>query len=136
MGCLHTRNSHKSRIIIYVMELKYYIYIFNQSVIWRVKGDPLFAAFERQRRSVICGVSRVRGDPSFAVIEVERVKTLQFLSTDLIFALAKKIFAKPEVSFFSKLKKTDLCPINSPPDVNFLRIFFDLLKFLSPHLQE
>ena len=60
MGCIHTSNSNKSRIC--VMELKYSIDIFNQSVI---------SAFEGWRRSVIC---RVRGDPSFSVIEVERVK--------------------------------------------------------------
>ena len=33
MGCIHTRNSNKNGIIIRVMELKCYIYIFNQSVI-------------------------------------------------------------------------------------------------------
>ena len=32
-----TRNSNKNRMIICVMELKYYIYKFNQSVIWRVQ---------------------------------------------------------------------------------------------------
>ena len=71
MGCIHTRNSNKSTIIICVMELKYYIY---QSVIWHVGG---------LERPVICGIRgleairhlrrwMVRGDPSFAVIEVER----------------------------------------------------------------
>ena len=28
--CIHTKNSNKSRIIIRAIELKYYIYIFNQ----------------------------------------------------------------------------------------------------------
>ena len=46
MGCIHTRNSHKSRIIIRVMELKYYNYIFNQYIIWRVKGTLSVGAFE------------------------------------------------------------------------------------------
>ena len=46
MGCIHASNSNKSRITICVMELKYYIYIFNPSVIWRVRGDPSFGALE------------------------------------------------------------------------------------------
>ena len=60
-----TRNSNKSRIIICIMELKYYIRIFNQSVIWHVRSLEVICHLRR---------SRVRGDPSFAVIEVERVK--------------------------------------------------------------
>ena len=70
MGCIHARNSNRSRISIRVKELKYYIYIFNHpSFGWhvrgleairhfrrlRVRGDPSFAAFEGWRRSVICG---------------------------------------------------------------------------------
>ena len=39
------------------MELKYYIYIFNQSVIWRVRGLEVIRHLAR---------SRVRGDCSFA----------------------------------------------------------------------
>ena len=38
MGCIHTSNSNKSKITIRVMELNYYIDIFNQSVICRVRG--------------------------------------------------------------------------------------------------
>ena len=61
MGCIHTRNSNKSRIIICVMELKYYIYIFNQSIILQVQGLEAIRHMSR---------SRVRGDQSFAAIEV------------------------------------------------------------------
>ena len=64
MGCIHTSNSNKIRITIHVMELKYHIYIFKQSVICRV---PLLEAIRHMPRL------RVRGDPSFAVIEVERI---------------------------------------------------------------
>ena len=60
MGCIHTRNNNESRIIIRVMEVKYYIYIFNQSVIWRFRG---LEAIRHLRRSM------VRDDPSFAAFE-------------------------------------------------------------------
>ena len=65
MSCIHTSNSNKSRITIRVMELKYYIDIFNQSVIYRIRGLEAICHLQR---------SRIRGYPSFAVIEVERVK--------------------------------------------------------------
>ena len=67
MGCIHTKNSNKNRIIICVMELKYYLYIFNQSIIWRIRG---LEAIRHLRRSRV----RLRGDRSFAVIDVEEVK--------------------------------------------------------------
>ena len=67
IGCIHTSNSNKSRIIIRVMVLKYYPYISNQSVICGVRG--LEASRHLWR-------SRVRGEPSIAVIEVERVKVI------------------------------------------------------------
>ena len=63
MGCIHTSNSNESRIIICVKELKYYIYIFNQSVIWRILGLEAIRHLAR---------SRVRGDPSFQGLEVIR----------------------------------------------------------------
>ena len=49
MGCIHTSNSSKSRITIRVMELNYYIDIFNQSVIWRVRGLESFNVIEMER---------------------------------------------------------------------------------------
>ena len=60
MGCIHTSNSNKSRIIIRLMELKYYIYIFNQSVICRVRGLEAIRHLPR---------SRTGGDPSYAAFE-------------------------------------------------------------------
>ena len=84
------------------MVLKYYLYIFNHSVIWRhrgleairhmasskVRGDPSYGVIEGKRRSVIwrhrwleairhMASSMVRGDPSYHVIDVERVKPKQ-----------------------------------------------------------
>ena len=77
MGCIHTSNNNKSRIIICPIELKYYIYIFNQSVICRIR-----------RLEAICHMlrSRVRGDPSFVIIEVERInKSKHYLECLIIF---------------------------------------------------
>ena len=58
MGCIHTRK--KSGIIIRVVELNYYIYIFNQSVIWRVRRLEAIRHLER---------SRVTDDPSNVAFE-------------------------------------------------------------------
>ena len=76
MGCIYTSDSNKSRIIIRVMELKYYMYIFNQSVICRIRGLEAIRHLRVRELEAIRHMprSRVKGDPSFAVIEVERVK--------------------------------------------------------------
>ena len=55
MDCIN-----KSRITIRVMELKYYIDIFNQSVICCVQGLEEIRHLQR---------SRVSGDPSFATFK-------------------------------------------------------------------
>ena len=59
MGYIHTSNSNTSRIIIRVMELKYYIYILNLSVICRVRGLEVIRHLLRSRT----------GDPSYAAFE-------------------------------------------------------------------
>ena len=66
MGCIHTSNSNKSRITIRVKELKYYIDIFNQSIICHVQGLEAIRHLSCLR---VRGNSRylpVRGDSSFA----------------------------------------------------------------------
>ena len=49
MGCIHTSNGNKSRISIRVMDLKYYIDIFNHSVIWRNQGLEAIRHLARSR---------------------------------------------------------------------------------------
>ena len=76
MCCIHTNNSNEIRIIIHVIELKNYIYIFNQFVIWRARGLETNRQLARSRvrgNPSYMLRSRVRDDPSYAVIEVERV---------------------------------------------------------------
>ena len=49
INCIHTSNGNKSRISIRVMDLKYYIDIFNHFVIWR-----------NQELEAICHLARSR----------------------------------------------------------------------------
>ena len=58
MGCIHTSNSNKSRITIRVMELKYYIAMFNKPVICRVPG------LEAIRHLRVRGLEAIRHLPS------------------------------------------------------------------------
>ena len=91
MGCIHTSDSNKSRIIIRVRELKY-IYIFNQSVICRVRGLEAIRHLPR---------SRVRGYPSFAGIEVERVKPASKTNTPHLFFMTTYMSSCVHVSLTS-----------------------------------
>ena len=93
MGCIPTSNSNKGNLIIRVMELNYYIYMYNQSIICLVRG------LEAIRHLPLL---RVKSDPSYAVVEVERVNVVMH-SIKLILSFFQRM------CIFSQIKSHLFC---------------------------